>query len=109
MSAHTKPRAGSSALVPGVALFEEIGSDGYPRWRVRAVAQEEGTQRRSDHSPLRYGLAEAIRRACAWRAERAAGSPPVDELERAAWRRLSPQLLSRMREAGVDVRRRGLR
>ncbi|MDB4952094.1 MAG: hypothetical protein JWM27_4743 [Gemmatimonadetes bacterium] len=105
MSAHRKPRASSKALVPGISAFAEARGDGYPRWRVRAVAQVDGKQVRSDWSPLRHSLAGAVREASAWRAEHVPAQGAAAEIEAAVWGRLSPAVLSQMRAAGVDVRR----
>jgi hypothetical protein len=61
MTTHRTARPNSSALVPGVALWREIGKDNYPRWRLRASAQVEGRQEtRSWGVSQRRTLAEAL-------------------------------------------------
>ena len=103
MRPNTKPRTGTSSLVAGVGIVEDAAKDGYPRWRVRASAPNEGKQERMTWSPARYGLAAAVRNACEWRAQRVPAGPPAADLERATWDALPADLLERLKDAGVDT------
>ncbi len=106
MPAHTKPRPDSSALVPGISVFERTVNQYSRVWTLQAVAQEEGKQRIKRWSLAKHGMGPALREASRWRHERAPGAyASAQEMERACWGALSPALLSRMREAGVEVHR----
>lgn len=79
MAIQTVVRPHSSALVPGVTLFREVGTDGYPRRRIRASAMIKGKQRLRSWSPIRYGLDGALWQACAWRLKHAPGAAETVE------------------------------
>lgn len=75
-STNTKPRAGSSALAPGITLFEKTiraHPDGSRDTHLvaRASAQIEGTQKIITRGVETHGLEEALRQVCEWRFEHA--------------------------------------
>jgi hypothetical protein len=78
-STNTKPRAGSSALAPGITLFEKtlrVHDDGSRDTHLvaRASAQIEGTQKVITRGVETHGLEEALRQVCEWRFEHAPSS-----------------------------------
>lgn len=77
-STNAKPRKESSALVPGVTLFEKtvrIHDDGSRDTHhvVRGSAQIEGQQKIITRAVEAHGLEEALRQVCEWRYEHAPG------------------------------------
>lgn len=103
---YTRARTGSSALVPGITLFRELGSDNYPRWRVRASAQVTGKQRtRSWGVVQRWTLAEALREAARYRAQYQEEAGTEKEILQACWDAIDDELREEMRGDGVDVSR----
>lgn len=75
-STNTKPRKDSSALVPGVTLFEKTiqktdAGDDYTHRVVRGSAQIDGKQKLLTRSIKTHGLEEALRQVCEWRFEHA--------------------------------------
>jgi hypothetical protein len=106
MTHHSRARPNSTALIPGITLTREEGSDGLARWRVRAVAQVGGKQERMSASPLRYGLNEALRLACEWRAARLGerAPPVVTDMVSEARAAVTRESMREMRNDGVSVR-----
>lgn len=106
MTAQSRPRAGSSALAPGVTIFSEDPGDGWLRWRVRSSAMIDGKQRLRSWSPVRIGLADAIRQAAAYRWEH---HPEAAESEaallNACWEAIPRETLDALRDAGAKVKR----
>ena len=84
-STNAKPRKESSALLPGVTLFEKtvrVHDDGSRDTHqvVRGSAQVKGKQKIITRGIETHGLEEALRQVCQWRFEHAA-PPGYDSAE----------------------------
>lgn len=112
MKPNRKVRAeAKTALVPGIAVYVDNlglargpGAQHRKEWIAQASAQIGGRQQRRRLTLQSRPLRDAIEEVCAWRAHAVGGE--ASGLVEQCWRALSPALLSKMRQDGVDVRRR---
>jgi hypothetical protein len=107
VTANERARADTSALAPGITLFERAVGDEVSAWTVRASAQIEGKQRIRSWGLTRVDrpLQDALREACEYRYQHAPGAfDSVGEMYRACVDALEKETLEELREAGVDVR-----